>query len=149
MLGAQAAGTPQPANQHATPLQSSTQSESALPQGAPAATASEAEPAPQKNKARDAYARYRELSAQLELKQAEQLHDLLTDTAPLSYEDQIRVAEYKAAHPKEKKPRKPISDEQKAKRKAAAERKKREQEQFLSELSPEDREIGGSPRLAG
>ena len=141
LLGAQAAGKPQPAKSAATPLQAPTQKEAALPQGAPAATTSEIEPAPKKNKARDAYARYRELSAQLELKLAEQLHELLTDTAPLSYEDQIRVAEYKAAHPKEKKPRKPISDEQKAKRKAAAERKKREQEQFLSELSPEDREL--------
>ncbi len=141
LLGAQAAGKPQPAKQPATPLQSPTQKEAALPQVAPAATASEIEPAPKKNNARDAYARYRELSAQLELKQAEQLHDLLTGTAPLSYEDQIRVAEYKAAHPKEKKPRKPPSAEQKAKRKAEAERKKREQEQFLSELSPEDREL--------
>lgn len=140
LLGGQSAA--QQPKQAATPLQSPTKQDPALPQSAATGKAEpKKEPEPQKGKAREAYARYRELSAQLELKQAEQLHELLSDTAPLSYEDQIRVAEYKAAHPKDKKPRKPLTDEQKARRKAAAERKKREHEQFLSELSPEDREL--------
>lgn len=94
------------------------------------------------NEARKAYQQYREMAAQLELKQAEQLHGLLAETAPLTPEEQLRVAEYRAANPpKPKKTRKPLTDEQKAKRKAAAERRKQKHEEFLNALTPEDREL--------
>ena len=88
-----------------------------------------------------AYAKYREYSAQLELRQAEQLSDLLAGTAPLTPEEQVKVAEYKAAHKKQPKPKKPRTEEQKAKAKAAAERKLAEQEELLNSLSPSDREL--------
>lgn len=88
-----------------------------------------------------AYAQYRETAAQLELRQAEQLSVLLAETAPLSETEKARIAEYKAANKKEKKPSKPRTPEQKAAAKAAAEKRKVAQEAFLSALSPTDREI--------
>lgn len=88
-----------------------------------------------------AYAQYRETAAQIELRQAEQLSVLLNETAPLSEEEKARVAEYKAANKKEKKPSKPRTPEQKAAAKAAAEKRKVAQEAFLSALSPTDREL--------
>lgn len=90
---------------------------------------------------RRAYAQYRETAAQLELRQAEQLSVLLTETSPLSAAEKARIAEYKAANKKEKKPSKPRTPEQRAASKAAAEKRKVAQEAFLSSLSPTDREL--------
>ncbi|MBD5132018.1 MAG: signal peptidase I [Clostridiales bacterium] len=96
--------------------------------------------------ARLKYAAHRKNAAELEIKQAETLHELLTDAEPLTEEEQAKLKEYKAAQAKAKasKPktqRKPKTPEQKAKAKAAAESKKAAQEAFLSSLSPEDREL--------
>lgn len=96
---------------------------------------------PQQSKDRRAYSKYRETSSQLELKQAEQLNSLLYDAAPLSYEEQLKVAEYKAANAKPKRPRKPKTPEQLAAAKQRAEQRKAERDAFLNELSPEDREL--------
>ena len=93
------------------------------------------------DKTRRAYAQYREMSARLELKQAEQLRSLLHSVTPLSYDEQKRVAEYKAVNAKPKKPRKTQSPEQRTAAKARAQARKAEREAFLSELSPEDREL--------
>ncbi|MDE6401778.1 MAG: signal peptidase I, partial [Clostridiales bacterium] len=94
-----------------------------------------------KESSRLAYAQYREASSQLELRQAEQLSVLLNETAPLTYDEQLRVAEYKAAHKKPKKPKKSQTPEQKAAAKEAAERRKLAEEAFLNTLSSEDREL--------
>ncbi len=77
----------------------------------------------------------------LELRQAEQLSSLLNEAAPLTYDEQLKVAEYKAAHKKPKKPKKPQTAEQKAAAKEAAERRRVAQEAFLNALSAEDREL--------
>ena len=92
---------------------------------------------------RRAYMQYREQSAALEIKQATQLSELLNETAPLTYDEQLRVAEYKAAHakPARKKPSAPRTTEQREKAKQAAARKKAEHEAFLNTLSAEDREL--------
>lgn len=90
---------------------------------------------------RKAYMQYREASALLELKQAEQLSALLNDTAPLSYEEQLKVAEFKAAQPKKARKSKPKTPEQIAAAKARAENRKAEREALLATLSPEDREL--------
>ncbi|MDE6201462.1 MAG: hypothetical protein K2M47_06270, partial [Clostridiales bacterium] len=45
-----------------------------------------------------------------------------------------------------KRTRKPLTEEQKAKRKAAAERRKQAKEDFLNSLTPEDRELVLSER---
>lgn len=96
---------------------------------------------PKRGKDRSAYSKYREASARLELKQAEQLKSLLYDAAPLSYEEQLKVAEYKAANVKPKKQSKPKTPEQLAAAKQRAVRRKAERDALLSELSPEDREL--------
>ncbi len=93
------------------------------------------------SRSRKTYAQYREQSARLELQQAEQLSELLTEVSPLSYDEQLKVAEYKAAHAKPKAPRKQRSPEEREKARQASERKKREQQQFLDSLSDEDREL--------
>ncbi len=94
-----------------------------------------------KESSRQAYAQYREASSLLELRQAEQLSSLLNEAAPLTYDEQLKVAEYKAAHKKPKKPKKPQTAEQKAAAKEAAERRRVAQEAFLNALSAEDREL--------
>lgn len=91
--------------------------------------------------ARLAYAQYRGLSAQLELKQTEQLYGLLSEATPLTADELSRVAEYRAAHAKVKKPRAPLTAEQKAARKTAAERRRVAKEAFLAALTAEDREL--------
>ncbi|MDE6293422.1 MAG: hypothetical protein K2L88_02225, partial [Clostridiales bacterium] len=88
-----------------------------------------------------AYIQYRELSAQLELRQTEELHGLLDSTAPLTEEERKRVEQYKAANKKPKKPRTPRTEEQKQAAKQAAERRKLAHDAFLSALTPEDREL--------
>lgn len=90
---------------------------------------------------RSAYAQYREIAAQLELKQAEQLSALLDNAQPISPDDRARIDDYKAELKKNKKPRKPLTPEQIAARKAAAERRKAEQEAFIESLEPADREL--------
>lgn len=92
--------------------------------------------------ARDAYAKYRETAAQLELKQVEQLSMLLDETVPLTPEEKERIAEYRSARKKPSaKPKKQLTPEQRAARKAAAERRKAEQEAFIASLTPADREL--------
>ncbi len=91
--------------------------------------------------ARLAYAQYRELSAQLQIKQTEELHSLLNDVEPMTPEDRARVAEYRKAHQAPKKPRKQRTPEQIAAAKARAEQKKAEKAAFLDALSPADREL--------
>lgn len=134
-------------------------SASALATGNAAAPASESESAGQRlsaademiknaalmrirnDSARMAYAQYREASARVELKQTEQLQSLLSAAAPLSYDEQLKVAEYKAVHAKAKKPRPPKTPEQRNKEKQAAERRKIAKQAFLDALTPEDREL--------
>ncbi len=91
--------------------------------------------------AKNAYAQYREVAAQLELRQAEELSALLADASPLTEAERKRIEEYKAANQKPKKPRKPRTPEQIAAAKSAAEKRKIAQQAFLSALSPEDREL--------
>ena len=90
---------------------------------------------------RSAFAQYREAAAQLELKQTEQLSALLDNAQPLSPEDRERIDEYKASIKKPKKPRQPPDPEKAAARKAAAERRKAEQEAFINSLDPDEREL--------
>lgn len=91
---------------------------------------------------RSAYAQYRELSAQIELRQAEELSALLADVAPLTAEERQRLAEYRAAQaPKKPKQKKQSTPEERAARKAAAEKRKQEQQAFIDALSPADREL--------
>lgn len=95
-------------------------------------------------KSRRAYDRYREMSAQLELRQAEQLQDLLNETEQLTSEEQLKVAEYRAeqqSKKKQSKPRAPRTPEQKAAAKAAALRRKEQHQAFLNALNPADREL--------
>lgn len=91
--------------------------------------------------ARLVYAQYRELAAQIELRQAEQLRSLLNETAPLTPEEKSRVADYRTAHPVEKRRRAPLTPEQRTRRKESAERRKAEHEAFLNALDPADREL--------
>lgn len=96
------------------------------------------------NASRSAYAQYREIAAQIELKQTAQLSELLDNAQAISPDDRARIDEYKAAlkkDKKDKKPRKPLTPEQIAARKAAAERRKAEQEAFLNSLAPDEREL--------
>ncbi|MCH5155664.1 MAG: signal peptidase I [Clostridiales bacterium] len=87
-----------------------------------------------------AYLKYREEMLEREIKRAARLSALLAETVPLTPEEQLKVAEHKSQLPP-KQARKPLTDEQKAKRKAAAERRKQEQEAFVNSLTPEDREL--------
>lgn len=98
-----------------------------------------------RDQSREAYLKYREMTAEKELKRAARLRNLLTETAPLTPEEQLKVAAHKAQNPPKKK-RKPLTEEQKAKRRAAEARRKQEQEQFLNSLTPEDRELVLSER---
>lgn len=94
------------------------------------------------NASRRAYAQYRELSAQLELRQAEELSTLLSEVAPLTPEERARIAEYRAAQtPKKPKAKKQTTPEERAAKKAAAEKRKQEQQAFIDALSPADREL--------
>ena len=97
-------------------------------------------------RAKVAYAQYRELAAQLELRQVEQLQTLLDEVKPLTDEEQQLVdklnAEEKAKKKAEpKQPRKEKTPEEKAAAKARAEKRKAEQEAFINALSPADREL--------
>lgn len=94
-----------------------------------------------REQSREAYLMYREMTLERELKRAKRLRTLLAQTAPLTPEEQLRVAEHKAKNPPKKRTRKPLTPEQKAKRKAAAERRKKAKEEFLNSLTPEDREL--------
>lgn len=89
--------------------------------------------------ARKAFAKYREFASQLELRQAEQLRSLLNDTETLTPDEKTLVAEYKAAHPKKKRP--PRTPEQRAAAREAAERRKQAEEAFVNSLNKKDREI--------
>ena len=91
--------------------------------------------------AHQAYLRYREEMLEREIKRAARLSALLAETVPLTPEEQLKVAEHKSQLPPKQRTKKPITEEQKAKRKAAAERRKREQEAFIASLTPEDREL--------
>jgi len=98
------------------------------------------------DESRNAYAQYRELAAQIELRQVEQLSVLLNETEPLSPEEKTRIAEYKDGQKREKakkaqQPKKPLTPEQKAARKAAAEKRKAEHEAFVAALSPSERDL--------
>ena len=95
----------------------------------------------EKDKAHQNYLKYREMTAERELKRAARLRELLAETAPLTPEEQLKVAKHKAQNPPKKRERKPLTEEQKAQRKAAAERRKQAQEDFLNSLTPEDREL--------
>lgn len=90
-----------------------------------------------------AFTEYRTQSALLELEQAEQLNALLSSAVPLSPDEQAKINEYRTAHKKEgvKRPSKPLTDEQRAKRKADAERKKADKQAFLDSLDERDREL--------
>lgn len=88
-----------------------------------------------------AYLEYREMTAEKELKRAARLRALLAETAPLTPEEQLKVAEHKSQNPPKKRARKPLTPEQKVKRKEAAERRKQAHENFLNSLTPEDREL--------
>ncbi|MDE7164390.1 MAG: signal peptidase I [Clostridiales bacterium] len=90
---------------------------------------------------REAYLKYREVTAERELKRAARLRELLVEASPLTPEEQLKVAEHKSQNPPKKRASKPLTPEQKAKRKAAAERRKQAQEDFLNTLTPEDREL--------
>ena len=122
------------------------QGQQALPSSAPetpkqlgqAATTKPDEDGEQKHRA---YLRYREMMLEKELRRVARLRTLLSETSPLTAEEQLKVAEYKSMNPPKKRERKPLTDEQKAKRKAAAERRKQELEAFLNSLTPEDREL--------
>lgn len=96
-----------------------------------------------KESARLAYAQYREISTQLELRQVEELSALLESATPLTPEERAKIAEYKAAKKKTQKQRekKQRTPEQKAEAKAAAERRKLAQDAFLNALTPEDRDL--------
>lgn len=94
------------------------------------------------DRSRGAYAKYRETAARLELEQAEQLSALLEETVPLTPEEKARIAEYRAAQKKSSaKPKKTLAPEQRAERKAAAERRKAEREEFIASLTLADREL--------
>ena len=93
-----------------------------------------------------AYLKYREMTAEKELKRAARLRSLLTETAPLTPEEQLKVAEHRAQNPPKKRASKPLTEEQKAKRRAAEARRKQAQEEFLNSLTPEDRELVLSER---
>ena len=99
-----------------------------------------------KEQSREAYLMYREMTLDRELKRAARLRKLLAETAPLTPEEQLKVAEHKAKNPPKKRTSKPLTEEQKAKRKAAAERRKQAKEDFLNSLTPEDRELVLSER---
>ena len=88
-----------------------------------------------------AYLKYREAMLEKELKRAARLNALLAETVPLTPEEQLKVAEHKSQLPPKQRTKKPLTEEQKAKRKAAAERRKQEQEAFVASLTPEDREL--------
>ncbi len=100
---------------------------------------------PEGYRAKVAYAQYRELAAQLELRQVEQLSTLLDEVKPLSEEEQKLIdrlnAEEKAAKKANKTPRKQKTPEEKAAAKARAEKRKADQEAFINALSPADREL--------
>lgn len=103
-------------------------------------------PDPENYQAKVAYAQYREVAAQLELRQAEELQSLLNDVTPLSPDEQERIKAYRAAEKaakaaQPKKPRKPKTEAEKAAAKERAEKRKEEQEAFLAALSPTDREL--------
>ncbi len=93
--------------------------------------------------ARTAYLQYRELAAQIELRQVEELSTLLNETVPLSPEEKSRIAEYKNARKKEKpvKKKQPLSPEKLQARREATAKRKEEHEAFLAALSPADREL--------
>ncbi len=103
--------------------------------------------APKDSEARLQYARYRELAAQIELRQVEELSALLSATEPLSEDEKSRIAAYKAERKKQKaasakaKPKKSLSPEQLAARREAAAKRKREQEEFVNALDPADRDL--------
>lgn len=99
------------------------------------------EPSTRDDATRSAYAQYRELAARIELQQTEQLSALLDSAHPISPDDRARLDDYKAELKKNKKPRKPLTPEQAAARKAATERRKAEQEAFINALDPSDREL--------
>lgn len=111
------------------------------------ARASTPEPVdPDGYRAKVAYAQYRELAAQLELRQVEKLSTLLDEVQPLTEEEQALIdkldAEEKAAKKaKPKPPRKQKTPEEKAAAKARAEKRKADQEAFINALSPADREL--------
>ncbi len=93
-----------------------------------------------------AYEKYRENAAQLELKQTEELHDLLNRVTPLNPDDKERIdrirAEQRLAKKQKPKPaKKPKTPEQLAAQKERAAARKAEQQAFLDSLSPADREL--------
>ena len=97
-------------------------------------------------RAKVAYAQYRELAAQLELRQVEQLQSLLDEVKPLSDEEKALVDKLNAEEKAKKEaaakpPRKEKTPEEKAEAKARAEKRKAEKEAFMAALSPADREL--------
>ncbi len=100
----------------------------------------------EREQSRLAYLKYREMTIEKDLKRAARLRNLLAETEPLTPEEQLKVAEHRAQNPPKKRVRKPLTEEQKAKRKAAAARRKQAREDFLNSLTPEDRELVLSER---
>lgn len=100
----------------------------------------------EREQSRLAYLKYREMTIEKDLKRAARLRNLLTETEPLTPEEQLRVAEHRAQNPPKKRTRKPLTEEQKAKRRAADARRKQAREDFLNSLTPEDKELVLSER---
>ncbi|MDE5562748.1 MAG: signal peptidase I [Clostridiales bacterium] len=83
---------------------------------------------------------YRDRVAQEEIEQAQVLRGLVENTTPMTDDDRARVKQLRAEQRKNRQ-KKQLTPEQREKRKAAAERKKAEEQAFLDSLSPADREV--------
>ncbi|MDE5593147.1 MAG: hypothetical protein K2I75_04360, partial [Clostridiales bacterium] len=83
---------------------------------------------------------YRDRVAQEEIEQAQVLRGLVENTTPMTDDDRARVKKLRAEQRKNRQ-NKQLTPEQREKRKAAAARKKAEEQAFLDSLSPADREV--------
>ena len=83
---------------------------------------------------------YRALAAPRGAAQAKKLDALVSSALPLSPEEKAMVDKYRQEHKKHRAPKKPLTEEQLAAKRAAAQARSKKKQDFIDSLSPADKE---------